>query len=103
MLSELEQEAVNASSECDEIISVGYFKPNQDVRINEWFTKFLTLRESLWQIIDEVHKQAAVSINDIKTENGFRLFVLGFVAACQVGPFFVRKRCNTYSRSTQIE
>jgi len=99
MLPELEQEVVNASSERDEIIAAGYFKPNQDERIKEWFTKFLTLRESLWEIIDEVHEQAAVTISDIKTVNEYRLFILGFVAACQVVRLdrFLLERVATHS------
>ncbi len=84
MLPELEQEAANARNERDEIIVAKYFKPDQDERIKEWFTKFLTLRGSLWEIIDEVHEQATISIQDIKTDNEYRLFILGFVAACQV-------------------
>lgn len=84
MLPELEQEAVAAAPDLKEIISAQYFSPAQDERIKEWFTKFLSLRESLWEIIDEVHYQAAVKVNEIKTDNEYRLFVLGFAAACQV-------------------
>ncbi len=84
MLPELEQEAASAKNEREGIITAKYFKPDQDERIKEWFTKFLTLRESLWEIIDEVHQQAAININDIKTDDEFRLFIIGFSAACQV-------------------
>ena len=84
MLSELEQEAVRARPELKEIITAAYFKPGQDERIKEWFVKFLTLRESLWQVIDEVHELAGINISDIKTDNEYRLFVIGFVAACEV-------------------
>ena len=84
MVPELEQEAITAAPELKEIIAAQYFTPGQDERIKQWFTKFLSLRESLWEIIDEVHEQAAININDIKTDNEYRLFVVGFVTACQV-------------------
>lgn len=84
MLPELEQEVANAAPEHKEIIAAQYFTPGQDERIKEWFTKFLALRVSLWEVIDEVHDQAAVNINGIKTDDEFRLFIIGFAAACQV-------------------
>ena len=79
MLPELEQEALAAAPELKEIIAAQYFTPGQDERIKEWFTKFLTLRESLWEIIDEVHEQAAVNINDINTDKEYRLFIIGLL------------------------
>ena len=84
MLPELEQEAVAAAPELKEIIAAQYLTPGHDERIKQWFTKFLSLRESLWEIIDEVHEQAAININDIKTDDEYRLFIIGFTAACQV-------------------
>ena len=84
MLIELEQEATSAKPELEQIIANKCFTPNQDERIKAWFVKFLTLRESLWQVIDEAHEFAGIRIREIKTDNEYRLFVLGFVAACLV-------------------
>ena len=84
LIFELEQEAESAKPELQQIIANKCFTPNQDERIKEWFVKFLTLRESLWQVIDDVHELASIRIGDIKTDNEIRLFVLGFVAACLV-------------------
>ncbi|MEM7401048.1 MAG: YiiX/YebB-like N1pC/P60 family cysteine hydrolase [Pseudomonadota bacterium] len=84
MLIELEQEATSAKPELEQIIANKCFTPNQDERIKVWFVKFLTLRESLWQVIDEAHEFAGIRIREIKTDNEYRLFVLGFVAACLV-------------------
>ena len=84
LLLELDEEAKSAKPELQEIIDAAYFKPGQDERIKFWFVKFLTMRENLWQIIDEAYELAGVSIGGIKTKDEFRLFILGFVAACQV-------------------
>ncbi len=84
MLLELDDEAISAKPELQEIITASYFKPGQDERIKTWFVKFLTLREGLWQVIDDTYVLAGVSIEGIKSEELLRLFVLGFVAACQV-------------------
>lgn len=84
MLPELEQEAASAKNEREQIITAKYFKPDQDERIKEWFTKFLTLRVSLWEIIDQAHEVATVNINGINTDDEYRLFIIGFSAACQI-------------------
>jgi hypothetical protein len=47
MLPELEQEAVAAALELEEIVAAQYFTLSQDERIKGWFVKFLALRVSL--------------------------------------------------------
>ena len=54
VVPELALEALNAT-EREQIIAAKYFKPEQDERIAQWFTKFLSVRGSLWEIIDQVH------------------------------------------------
>ncbi len=84
VLFELDEEAKRARPELQEIIHAAYFKPSQDERIKTWFVKFLTMRVSLWQVIDDVYEHAGISIGEIRTDYELKLFCLGFVAACQV-------------------
>ena len=83
ILPEVENEAI-PQIEISEIIEAKYFKPQQDEKIAEWFTKFLTLRGSLWEIIDEVHDQVTVGLKNIHTYEEYQFFVIGYVAACHV-------------------
>lgn len=83
VVPELELEALN-TTEREQIIAAKYFKPEQDERIAQWFTKFLSVRGSLWEIIDEVHEQVTVGLKNLSTYEEYQFFVLGFVAACQV-------------------
>jgi len=82
-LPEIEAEALSQSN-LQKIIELKYFKPEQDEKIAEWFTKFLSLRGSLWEIIDEVHEQVTVGLKNIQSYEEYQFFVIGYVAACHV-------------------
>ena len=82
-LPDIESEALG-QEEISEIIQAKYFKPQQDEQIAEWFTKFLTVRGSLWEIIDEVHSQVTVGLKNIQSYEEYQFFVIGYVAACHV-------------------
>ena len=82
-LPEIESEAFGPE-EIIQIIQTKYFKPQQDEQIVQWFAKFLTLRGSLWEIIDEVHAQVTVGLKNIQTYEEYQFFVIGYVAACHV-------------------
>ncbi len=82
-LPDIENEALE-QEEISQIIEAKYFKPQQDERIAEWFTKFLTVRGSLWDIIDEVHSHVTVGLKNIHTYEEYQFFVIGYVAACHV-------------------
>lgn len=83
MVPELIEEAIN-SDERAAIIKVGLFRPEQDERIAQWFTKFLSVRGSLWEIIDEVHERVTVGLKNITTYEEYQMFIIGFAAACHV-------------------
>ncbi len=81
--SELESEAID-SDERMAIISAELFRPEQDEHIAEWFHKFLNVRGSFWEIIDELHERLGMNLDDFLEYEQYRGFVIGFVAACQV-------------------
>lgn len=59
----------------------GFFTPGEDERIWAWFSRFLSLREGLWEIVDAVSKDLDNDFCQIQTLEEWRLAVLGFTAA----------------------
>ena len=82
-LSEIENEALS-KEEISQIIQAKYFRPEQDEQITDWFAKFLTVRGSLWDIIDTAHEEVTVGLKNISTYEEYQMFVIGFVTACYV-------------------
>jgi hypothetical protein len=65
-----------------DIIGRGEFRPSEDEAIGFWFATFLTARDNLWTVIDEVRMEIdkpAFSVND---EEKLRFFVVGYAAVC---------------------
>ena len=63
-------------------IERGYFRPQEDQRLWNWFARFLTVREGLWEIIDEVSDALHYDINLIEHIEDWRYLVSGYAAAC---------------------
>lgn len=80
---ELELEAFD-QDERDQMIQAKYFRPLQDERMSAWFIKFLSVRGSLWEIIDEVQTQLKSGFDQMSTYEEYQIFVIGFVSACQI-------------------
>ncbi len=66
--------------ELQTIIERGEFRPSENEAIGYWFARYLTVRESLWSVIDDV-----VGVLD-GTRSGndaeLRFFLVGYSAAC---------------------
>lgn len=62
------------------IIERGKFRPTEDETIGYWFARFLTIREALWRVIDDV----LILLEDetLPDEEELRYFVVGYGAAC---------------------
>ncbi len=69
-----------SNAELDEIIERGEFRPLEDEAIGYWFARFLTIRESLWPVIDDARK--ALDDPELGSEDRLRYFLVGFSAAC---------------------
>jgi len=77
-LESVEQER----KDIQQAIERGHFRPQEDERLWSWFARFLTVRESLWEIIDEVSDALHHDINLINEIEDWRYLVSGYVAAC---------------------
>jgi uncharacterized protein YycO len=69
-----------ARAELDTIIARGKFRPAEDEAIAYWFARFLTVREELWSVIDDV-----LDVLDGPTssdEHELRYFLVGYAAVC---------------------
>jgi len=73
-----------SSTELEEILQLGNIKPSLNEKIANWFAEFLSLRASLWEVIEETHAEVKVGLNNLETYNDYRYFVIGFTAACSV-------------------
>ena len=51
--AQLENDALS-KSQLDKIIARGAFRPAEDEAIGFWFARFLSARESLWAVMQEV-------------------------------------------------
>ncbi len=74
------KEDAPSRGELKRIIDRGEFRPPENEAIGYWFARFLTIRQSLWSVIDEVR-----SILGGKPGSGdeeIRLFLVGYAAAC---------------------
>jgi hypothetical protein len=68
------------SLELKAIIERGEFRPAEDEAIGYWFARFLTIRENLWSIIDDVRIRLAGTKSS--TEQEHRYFIAGYAAVC---------------------
>lgn len=73
-----------SDTELNVVLNTAYLKPEFNEQVANWFAEFLSLRASLWEIIDETHERVTVGLNNLESYNDYRYFVIGFVAACLV-------------------
>jgi len=76
--SQLQSDAPS-ESQLAAIVERGEFRPAEDEAIGFWFARFLSVRESLWIVIEDAQAEL-----DKKTEHQdeLRYFLLGYSAAC---------------------
>jgi hypothetical protein len=78
---ELERDAMDASA-LQAIVRRGEFRPEEDEAIGYWFARFLSVRESLWDVIEDVLEVLDKSISDIKGKTDWKYFLVGYAAVC---------------------
>ena len=64
------------------IVERGAFRPTEDEAIGYWFARFLTVREGLWSVIDEVRFVLDRPVSAPKHQDEVRLFLIGYAALC---------------------
>ncbi len=79
--SQLQHDAPS-ESQLDAIIAQGEFRPAEDEAIGFWFARFLSIRESLWAIIEDVLVVLEQPANSIEHQSEPRYFLLGYAALC---------------------
>ncbi len=78
---ELEQDAPPQSL-LAKIVERGAFRPAEDEAIGFWFARFLSIRASLWAVIDEALEVFEQPEMASKYDRDLRLFVIGYAAVC---------------------
>jgi hypothetical protein len=68
------------SLELQQIIERGEFRPAEDEAVGYWFARFLTIRESLWSVIDDVRTRLAGTKSS--TDQEHRYFIVGYASVC---------------------
>lgn len=66
-------------AQIEAIVERGDFRPAEDEAIGFWFARFLSIRESLWVVIEDVQAQLDEPENQL---DELRYFLLGYCAAC---------------------
>ena len=64
------------------IIARGDFRPSEDEEIGFWFARFLTARENLWEIINEVRDVLDDPTRPTDSVQKLKYFLVGYAAVC---------------------
>jgi hypothetical protein len=78
---QLEEDAPQRSL-LDEIVARGDFRPAEDEAIGFWFARFLTTRDNLWSIINEVRDVLDDPTRPPESEQKLKFFLVGYAAVC---------------------
>jgi hypothetical protein len=62
----------------------GHFRPTEEEELLAWFARFLTVREGLWEVLEEVSRPVDGRISRVLDNLGWCCFVLGYTAACLI-------------------
>ena len=64
------------------IVERGAFRPSEDEAVGFWFARFLSIRASLWAVIEEVLEVYDRPLFAIDYRKDLRLFLIGYAAVC---------------------
>jgi len=76
------QEDAPPRSLLDDIIKRGDFRPAEDEAIGFWFARFLTARDNLWSIINDVRDVLDDPTRSAESLHKLRFFLVGYAAVC---------------------
>jgi hypothetical protein len=71
-------------TQLDTIVAHGEFRPSEDEAIGFWFARFLTLRESLRTVVDDVRTILDKPTVAIKHDHELHFFLIGYAAVCSL-------------------
>ena len=78
---QLEADAPSAAELCS-IVEHGEFRPTEDERIGFWFARFLSVRESMWNLIEDVLMALENPRKASDYARDLRFFLLGYAVVC---------------------
>jgi hypothetical protein len=64
-------------------IKRGYFLPEEDDLVWSLISRYLTIRAGFWEIINDMSAHFSDDIENVKTTDDWRHFLLGYAASCQ--------------------
>lgn len=76
------QDDAPSRSQLNKIIARGDFRPSEDEAIGFWFARFLTARENLWAVINDVRSVLDKPTSSIEHQSELRYFLVGYAAVC---------------------
>jgi len=68
----------------DTAIARGYFLPEEDDILWSLVSRYLTIRNGFWELINEMSAHFSDDIQNVKTIDDWRYFLLGYASSCQV-------------------
>lgn len=68
----------------DTIAERGFLKPAENEAVVFWFARYLTVRNALRELVDELIMSAGKHLPAVHDENEWRIFIVGYAAACQL-------------------
>ena len=69
-------------AQLEAIIARGEFRPAEDESIGFWFARFLTARDNLWDVINDVRAVLYRSSPPVSEQDELRYFLVGYAAVC---------------------
>lgn len=68
----------------DRAIQRGYFTPEEDDTLWSLVSRYLTIRSGFWELIKEMSAYFSDDIENIKSLDDWRFFLIGYASCCQV-------------------
>ncbi|MBZ0112501.1 MAG: hypothetical protein K8J08_08580 [Thermoanaerobaculia bacterium] len=69
---------------CRPAIDRGHFRPAEDEALRLWFARFLTVRQGLWEVMEESSSTLDHDVEKIRGKQQWEEFLVAFAAACLV-------------------
>lgn len=69
---------------CRPAIERGHFRPVEDEALRLWFARFLTVRQGLWDVMEEASSALDHDVEKIRGKHQWDEFLVAFAAACLV-------------------
>ena len=69
-------------AEVEKIIARGKLRPAEDEALGFWFARFLSVRDTLWEVIEDVLEILDKPMEHIKGREDWKYFLIGYAACC---------------------